>query len=151
MVEVADDERQRRAERAPLPEAGEHLDRVGLELLARAAPVPELAAAQVGVDRGPVEQQPRGQAGEDGHERGTVGLTCGDEAESHDASLDASPEQAAACRGGRPDRLHLERIRDRERRADDLHARIAPQRFEHARIDLAGRKLCKAVEERLHP
>ena len=88
VVEVADDERQRRAERARVPEAGEHLDRVGLELLARAPTVPQLAAAQVGVDRGAVEPQPRGQAGEDGHERGAVRLTCGDEAESHDASLD---------------------------------------------------------------
>ena len=83
MVEVADDERQRRAERARLPEAREHLDGVGLELLARAPAVPELAAPQVGVDRLPVEPQPRGQAGEDGHERGAVRFSCGDEAEWH--------------------------------------------------------------------
>ena len=62
MVEVANDERQRRAERAALTEAGEHLDGVGLELLPWAAAVPELAAPQVGVDRGPLEPEPRGQA-----------------------------------------------------------------------------------------
>ena len=90
MVEIADDERQRRAERVGLAEAGEHLDGVGLELLARAAAVAELAAPQVGVDRLAVEPQPRGQAGEDGHERGAVRLSCGDEAECHAASLDAS-------------------------------------------------------------
>ena len=89
VVEVADDERQRRSERQCLAETGEHLDGVGLELLARAAAVAELAPPQVGVDRGAVEPEARGQAGEHGHERGSVRLSCGDEAECHAASLEA--------------------------------------------------------------
>ena len=80
---------ERRAERHCLAEAGEHLDGVGLELLARAAAVAELAPPQVGVDRGAVEPQAGGQAGEHGHECGTVRLSCGDEAECHAASLEA--------------------------------------------------------------
>ena len=35
MIAVADEERQRRSERPAVPEAGEHLDLVLLELLAR--------------------------------------------------------------------------------------------------------------------
>ena len=45
-----------------MPKAGEHLDPVLLELLARAAPVALLAAAQVGVDRVALEDEARGQA-----------------------------------------------------------------------------------------
>ncbi len=88
VVEIADDERQRRSERECLAETREHLDGVGLELLARAAAVAELAPPQVGVDRGAVEPEARGQAGEHGHERGSVRLSCGDEAECHAASLE---------------------------------------------------------------
>ena len=59
VVAVPDDERERRSQRAPVPEAGEHLDLVLLELLARAAPVALLAPVQVGVDRGAVERRAR--------------------------------------------------------------------------------------------
>jgi hypothetical protein len=57
VIAIADDERQRRAERPAVAEARVDLDPVGLDLLARAAPVPLLAAAQVGVDRRPVEHE----------------------------------------------------------------------------------------------
>ena len=59
VVAVADDERERRAERAAVAEAREHLDLVGLDLLARRAAVALLAAAEVGVDRLPVEDEAR--------------------------------------------------------------------------------------------
>ena len=95
VVEVADDERQRGAERVGMPEAREHLDGVGLELLPRAPAVSELAAPQVGVDRLSVEPQPGGEPGEDGHERGTVRFSCGDEAERHAPILDAREERPA--------------------------------------------------------
>ena len=95
VVEIADDERQRRSERVRLAQPGEHLDGVGLELLARAAAVAELAPPQVGVDRGAVEPQARRQAGEHGHERGAVRLSCGDEAECHAASLEARRRHGA--------------------------------------------------------
>ena len=62
VVAVADDEREWRAERAPVPEAGEHLDLVPLELLARAAAVALLAPVEVGVDRRPVELRARPEA-----------------------------------------------------------------------------------------
>src|SRR4029077_14891880 len=68
VVAVAHDERERRAERAALPEAREHLDLVRLDLLARRAAVALLAAPEVGVDRLPVEDEPRREAGNDRHE-----------------------------------------------------------------------------------
>ena len=61
MVAVADDERERRAERAAVAEAGEHLDLVRLDLLARRAAVALLAPAEVGVDRVLVEDEPAGR------------------------------------------------------------------------------------------
>ena len=88
VVEIADDEGERRAERQSLAQAGQHLDGVGLELLARTTSVAELPPPQVGIDRGAVEPKARGQAGEHGHERGSVRLSCGDEAECHAASLE---------------------------------------------------------------
>ena len=81
MIAVADDERQRRAERAPVAQAGEHFHLVGLDLLAGAATVALLAAAQVGVDRLALEHEARRQPGEHGRERRPVRLACGDEAE----------------------------------------------------------------------
>ena len=77
MVAVPDDERQRRAERAPVPQAGEHLDLVRLDLLARAAAVALLAPPQVGVDRVPVEDEPGRQAADDRDERRAVRLAGG--------------------------------------------------------------------------
>ena len=65
VVAVADDERERRAERPPVPEAGEHLDLVLLELLARAAAVALLAPVEVGVDRRPVDGAGGGEPGDD--------------------------------------------------------------------------------------
>ena len=85
VIAVADDERERRSERPPVPEAGEHLDLVLLELLARAAAVALLAAVQVGVDRGAVERQPRRQAGQDRDERRPVRFAGGAESERHAA------------------------------------------------------------------
>ena len=74
VVAVADDERERRPERAPVPEPGEHLDLVLLELLARAAAVALLAPAQVGVDRGAVERRAR-RAGRSGSRRARARAT----------------------------------------------------------------------------
>ncbi len=74
VVAVADDERERRAKRAAVAEAGEHLDLVRLDLLARRAAVALLAAAEVGVDRLAVEHEPRGQPRDDRDERRAVRL-----------------------------------------------------------------------------
>ena len=71
------------AERAPVAEPGEHLDRVALDPLARAAAVTLLPAAQVGVDRVAVEDEARRQAADDGDERRPVRLACGGEREVH--------------------------------------------------------------------
>ena len=61
MVEIADDEGERRPERVSVAKSAEHLDRVGLELLAWAATVAELPTPQVGVDRVAVEPEPGGE------------------------------------------------------------------------------------------
>ena len=90
VVAVPDDERERRAERAPVAEAGVDLDLVGLDLLARAAAVALLAAAEVGVDRGLVERQARRQAADDRDQRRPVRLAGGDELETHAAKPTAA-------------------------------------------------------------
>ena len=83
VVAVRDDDCERRAERAPVPEPGEHLDAVLLDLLPRGASVALLAALQVGVDRLAVELEACGQALEDRDERGAVGFARGREPEGH--------------------------------------------------------------------
>src|SRR5579862_1204121 len=83
VVAVAHDERERRAERAALTEAREHLDLVRLDLLARRAPVAGLPAAQVRVDRLAVEHEARGQSRQDGDEGRAVRLAGGRELEGH--------------------------------------------------------------------
>ena len=57
-----------------MPKPGEHLDAVLLELLARAAPIALLAAREIGVDQIPLEDEARGQAGENRDERRAVRL-----------------------------------------------------------------------------
>ncbi len=83
MVPVGDDERKRSSERPPVAEAGQHLDAVGLDLLTRTAPVSPLAPAQVGVDRVPVEHEPRGQPGHDRDQRRPVRLPGGRQLQRH--------------------------------------------------------------------
>src|SRR5687767_2604504 len=83
VIGVADDKRERRAERAAVSQAREDFDLVRLDLLARAASVALLAAPQVGVDGAAVEDEARGEPRHDGDERRAVGLTRGDEAERH--------------------------------------------------------------------
>src|SRR5262249_2763473 len=79
MVAVADDERQRRPERAAVAEAREHLDLVGLDLLPRAAAVALLAAAEVLVDGLAVEREARGKPFDDCDEGRPVRLArCGE-------------------------------------------------------------------------
>src|SRR5262249_31260532 len=74
VVAIADDERERCSERPPVPETGEHVDFVLLELLARTAPVALLPAAQVGVDGAAIEHEARGQPGDDREQGGPVRL-----------------------------------------------------------------------------
>ena len=66
-----------------MSEAGEHLDLVGLDLLARAPAVPLLAAAEVGVDRLPLEDEPCGESGDDRDERRPVRFACDDDVQFH--------------------------------------------------------------------
>ena len=74
VVAVRDEQRERRAERAAVAQAGEHLDPVLLDLLPRAAAVALLAAREVGVDRVAVEHEPGRQAADDRDERRAVRL-----------------------------------------------------------------------------
>jgi hypothetical protein len=55
VVAVANEQGERRAERPPVPQAGEHLDAVFLDPLARAATIALLAAAEIRVDGVAVE------------------------------------------------------------------------------------------------
>ena len=83
MVAVPNDERERRTQRAPVPEAGQHLDLVGLDLLARTAPVALLTPAQVLFDALALEQEPGRKPGHDRDERRTVRLAGGGERQCH--------------------------------------------------------------------
>jgi hypothetical protein len=87
VVAVADDERERRPERPPVPEPGEHFDLVLLDLLSRTAPVALLAAPEVGIDRLAVQRETRGQPFHDRDEGGTVRFACRDERKKHAASV----------------------------------------------------------------
>ena len=90
MIAVPDDERERSTQRAAVPKAGEHLDGVLFDALARAAAVALLAAAKIGVDRVALEHEPRGQTGDDRDERGPVRLARRDELERHHAERTAA-------------------------------------------------------------
>ena len=81
MVAVLDHERERRAERPAVPEPGVDDDLVRLDLLPRAAPVPLLAPAEVGVDRSLVEHEPGREAADDRDQGRPVRLAGGDELE----------------------------------------------------------------------
>ena len=83
-----------------MAQAGEHLDRVLLELLPRAAAVALLAAREVGVDRLPVEHEARGQPADDRHERGPVRLAGCGQCERHEAKPKAL--RIASTGAGRP-------------------------------------------------
>src|SRR6185437_14632017 len=83
VVEVADDERERRPQGAAVPQPGEHLDGVLLELLPRAAAVALLPTREVGVDRVTVEDEAGRQPADDRHERGPVRLAGGRERQRH--------------------------------------------------------------------
>src|SRR5439155_11581757 len=87
VVAVADDEGERRSERAPVAEPGEHLDLVRLDLLPRAAPVALLTAAEIGVDRVLVQDQACGETDQNRDERGSVRLAGRDESEGHGGRL----------------------------------------------------------------
>ena len=83
VVAVPDDERERRPERPPVAEARVHLDLVGLDLLARAAAVALLAAAEIRVDRRLVEDEARRQPADDRDQRRAVRLACSDQFQTH--------------------------------------------------------------------
>src|SRR3954453_3556589 len=90
VVAIPDDERERRAERPAVPQAGEDLDGVGFDALPRAATVSLLPPPEIGVDRAALEDEARGQAGDDRDERRAVRLARGNE-------LEHQAERTAAC------------------------------------------------------
>ena len=83
VILVPDDERERRPDRLAVPEPGEHLDAILLDLLARRAAVALLAALEVGVDRVAVELETGREARQDRDEPGPVRLSCGGETKRH--------------------------------------------------------------------
>ncbi len=81
VVAVGDEDRDRAAEGAAVAQAGADLDRVGLDLHPPAAPVAELAAGHVAVERLAVEGEAGGHALDDRDQPGAVRLACRGEAE----------------------------------------------------------------------
>src|SRR3954468_21334793 len=90
VVAIPDNERERRAERPALPQAGEHLDGVGFDALPRTSAVALLPAPEIGVDGAAIEDEARGQARHDRDERRAVRLARGNE-------LEHQAERTAAC------------------------------------------------------
>ena len=91
-VAVGDLERDRAAERAAVADAGGDLRGVLLDLHPAAAPVAELAAGHVAVDRLLVELEARGQALHDRGQARPVRLPGGDDMQWHGrASYEATP------------------------------------------------------------
>src|SRR5688572_14958348 len=83
VIAVGDEQCEWCPERPSVPQAGEHLHPVLLELLARASAVALLPSCEVGVDRAAVEHEPGREAGQDSHQGRTVRLTCGSKPERH--------------------------------------------------------------------
>src|SRR6266568_402352 len=104
VVLVPDDERDRRAEGHAAAQAREELRLVLLDLLACAAPVPLLAAGEVGVHLGEVHRQPGGEPLRDRGEGGAVRLPGGEVAQRHEDLPGARATAAAmtASGAGRP-------------------------------------------------
>ena len=80
-VAVADEQQDRRAEGQAVPDAAEDLGAVVLDRLARAAPVPALAAGEVDRERVLGQRQPGRDALDGGAERRPVRFARGQEAE----------------------------------------------------------------------
>ncbi len=106
VVAVGDLQRDRAAERAPVPHPRGHGRRVALDLHPPAAAVPELAARHVGVDLLGAHLEAGRQALDDRGQAGPVGLAGGGQAQDHAAlsiwrsslGTDAQP-RAAGTRG----------------------------------------------------
>ncbi len=90
MVAIRDDERERSPERDAVAQAGEHLDLVLLELLARAPAVALAPAPEVRGNRVSLHSKPGRQPGDDGDERRSVRLACGRELEHHGSNPTAA-------------------------------------------------------------
>ena len=86
VVAVGDLQRDRPAQRAPVAHAGGDLRGVLLDLHPAAAPVAELAARHVAVDRLLVELEARGQALHDRGQARPVRLPRGDDMQWHGAA-----------------------------------------------------------------
>src|SRR5438876_8375970 len=99
VVAVAHAERERRPERTPVAQAGEHLHLVGLDLLSRRAAVTLLAAAEIGVDRLPVEHEAGRQTRENRDESRTVRLARGGQLEIHSVGLISGKPSALRMTG----------------------------------------------------
>jgi hypothetical protein len=85
VVTVLDQERDRAAERPPVPDPAPDRRAIGLDLHAPAAPVAELAAREVTVDPVAVDRQPRREALDDGDEARPVGFSgCGEAQSGHE-------------------------------------------------------------------
>ena len=74
VIAVADDQRDRPAERAPVTESAQDLGIVTLDLLARAAPVAGLPAGEVAAERLAIDLEARWQARDDGGDSRPVGF-----------------------------------------------------------------------------
>src|SRR5690606_19577107 len=94
VVEVLDEQSERRAERAPLAHAAEDLHAIALDLHPAAAAEAELPPRELAVDGGGLEGKARGKALQDAEEGRPVALPGGEVAK---ASHPAISRERAGC------------------------------------------------------
>ena len=108
-VAISDRERDRPAERAAVPDPAGDLGPVGLDLHPSPAPVPELPAREVAIDRVAIEPQTCRESLDHAGEPGAVRLPRGDQLECHPSCARGSagaPACASRSRWKRPSPPH---------------------------------------------
>src|SRR6185295_14385455 len=107
---VLDQERQRRPERAPMPDAGEDARLLRLDGHPAAAAVAELAPLQVALDVLGEQRKARGKPVEDSHQGGAVRLASGEEAQPAHASAAFRSSGASSPSAGRCSQISSEEM-----------------------------------------
>ena len=105
MVGVLDQHRDRAAQRAPVPDAGEDARHLRLDLHAPAAPVAELAPLQIALEVCGEQRNPRRHPVEDPDQRGPVRFPRGEEAQPGHASAASRSAGASSSSCGRESQI----------------------------------------------
>src|SRR5690606_10803814 len=108
VIEVFDEQAERRAQRATVADAGQDAHAVAFDLHPAAAPVAELPSGKLAVDQGGLQAEPRGQPFQDAEERGPVAFTGGEKSKTSHArsSLSSSSWRRSTMAAGTDRPVH---------------------------------------------